>query len=219
MYKSLAGAVNRLITKIRTRNVKCSWPLEKAWTGTDLNTVVITRIKDTHTDSLQNVDAIILLWKVLKRLFAIVQLRRKEEVSVTRKRDRNCLSRGTNQTGQERVLKKEIRATKWTHPRRPRSGQLGQEKQRRQFSRRGDRAPGMLLLTNQFHDSLECLSLIPIRGQHLLRCFRDLPKPRSLFANSTVGRSCLAPVGELSRSRVFRLKRPPKNQLKKFHNW
>ena len=84
VYKSLAGAVNRLIRKIRTRNVKCSWPLEKAWTGTDLNTVVITRIKETHTDSLQNVDAIILLWKVLTRLFAIVKLRWKEEAEIKR---------------------------------------------------------------------------------------------------------------------------------------
>lgn len=84
VYKSLAGAANRLTRKIWTRNVKCSWPLVKAWTGTDLNTVVITKIKETHTDSLQNVDAIILLWKVLKRLFTIVQLRRKEEAEIKR---------------------------------------------------------------------------------------------------------------------------------------
>ena len=38
-------------------------------------TAVVTKIKGTHTDSLQNVDAIILLWMVLKRLFTIMQSR------------------------------------------------------------------------------------------------------------------------------------------------
>ena len=35
----------------------------------------------------------------------------------------------------------------------------------------------MLLLTNQFHDLFDCLSVIvflcPIRGQHFSRCFRE----------------------------------------------
>lgn len=100
----------RLIRKIRTRNVKCSWPLEKAWTGTDLNTVVITKIKETHTDSLQNVDAIILLWKVLKRLFAIVQLRRKEaeiKRSVVNSEDRPKLPKSWHKSNGSRAsLKK-----------------------------------------------------------------------------------------------------------------
>ena len=110
VYKSLAGAANRLTRKIRTRNVKCSWPLVKAWTGTDLNTVVITKIKETHTDSLQNVDAIILLWKVLKRLFAIVQLRRKEaeiKRSVVNSEDRPKLPKSWHKSNGSRAsLKK-----------------------------------------------------------------------------------------------------------------
>ena len=43
----------------------------------------------------------------------------------------------------------------------PGGGQLGQEKRRRKFSlRTGRRAPGMLLLTNKFHDAFECFSVI-----------------------------------------------------------
>ena len=43
----------------------------------------------------------------------------------------------------------------------PGDGQLGQEKRRRKFSpRTGRRAPGMLLLTNNYHDSFECFSVI-----------------------------------------------------------
>ena len=49
---------------------------------------------------------------------------------------------------------------KKTHPWRPSGGQPGAEKRRRKFSRTGEITPGMLLLTNQFHDSFECLSLI-----------------------------------------------------------
>ena len=50
------------------------------------------------------------------------------------------------------------------------------------FSRMGERAPGMLLLTNQFHDLFECLfvdCLCPIRGKNLSRGFRDLLIRRS----------------------------------------
>ena len=47
------------------------------------------------------------------------------------------------------------------HPRRPRAdGQLGRAKRRRKISRTGERAPRILFLTNQFHDSFECLSVI-----------------------------------------------------------
>ena len=43
----------------------------------------------------------------------------------------------------------------------PGGGRLGQEKRRRKFSlRTGRRVPGMLLLTNKFHDSFECFSVI-----------------------------------------------------------
>ena len=70
------------------------------------------------------------------------------------------------------------------HPRRPRGGQLGQEKRRRRrkFSRAGERAPGMLLLTDQFHNSFE----LSISGRHLSDYLRDLLIPRSLPASSTV---------------------------------
>ena len=43
--------------------------------------------------------------------------------------------------------------------RRPRGGQSGGDRRRRKFSGTDDRAPGMLLLSKQFHDSFECLSL------------------------------------------------------------
>ena len=66
---------------------------------------------------------------------------------------------------------------------------VGRKLGRRKFSRTGGRAPGMLLLTNQFQVSFQCLSLIvlyPIAGQHLSRCFPDLLTGRSLPANSAV---------------------------------
>ena len=43
--------------------------------------------------------------------------------------------------------------------RRPRGGQSGRDRRRRKFSGTDERAPGMLLLSKQFHDSFECLSL------------------------------------------------------------
>ena len=45
-------------------------------------------------------------------------------------------------------------------PRRPGSRKSGREKRWRKFSRMGERASALLLLTSQFHDSFECLSLI-----------------------------------------------------------
>ena len=64
----------------------------------------------------------------------------------------------------------------------------------------------MLLLTNQFHDLFEGLSVIwhktiilcPTRGQHLSRCCRNLLIRRRLPPNSTVHRTCLALARELS---------------------
>ena len=41
----------------------------------------------------------------------------------------------------------------------PRVGQLGHEKRRLKFSRTGKRAQGIILLTNQFYDIFECLSV------------------------------------------------------------
>ena len=49
--------------------------------------------------------------------------------------------------------------------RRPRGGQLGQEKRRQNFSRTGERAPGIILLTNQFHDIFESLSVFLVPNQ------------------------------------------------------
>ena len=48
----------------------------------------------------------------------------------------------------------------FSHPRKPRGGQLGQEKRRRKFSRTGERTPEMLFVKNQFHDLFECLSVL-----------------------------------------------------------
>ena len=45
-------------------------------------------------------------------------------------------------------------------PRKLRGGQLGQEEGRRKFSRKDRRAHGMLILTNQFHNLFEYLSVI-----------------------------------------------------------
>ena len=42
---------------------------------------------------------------------------------------------------------------------------MGREKQRGKFSIMGERAPGMLLRTNQFHKSFKCLSLIFLCAQ------------------------------------------------------
>ena len=62
----------------------------------------------------------------------------------------------------------------------------------------------MLLLMNQFHDLFEGFSgiLCPTRGQHLSRCFRNLLIRRSLPANSTVHRTCLALARELSSAKM-----------------
>ena len=68
----------------------------------------------------------------------------------------------------------------------------------------------MLLLTNQFHDLFEGLSvmwhktiiLYPTRGQHLSPCFRNLLIRRRLPPNSTVHRTCLALARELSSAKM-----------------
>ena len=72
--------------------------------------------------------------------------------------------------------------------RRPRGGQLGQEKSAKVFEN-GLGSPGDNTYTNQFHDVFKCLSvfLCPIRGQHLSGYFPDLIK-RSSPVNSTVRR-------------------------------
>ena len=68
-------------------------------------------------------------------------------------------------------LKKTFFMDKKPHPRRPSAGQRGAEKRRRKFSRTGE-INGMLLLTNQFHDSFECLSLI---GHKKICCVQSTP--------------------------------------------
>ena len=68
----------------------------------------------------------------------------------------------------------------------------------------------MLLLTNQFHDIFEGLSVIwhktiilcPTRGQYLSRCCRNLLIRRRLPPNSTVHRTCLALARELSSAKM-----------------
>ena len=61
------------------------------------------------------------------------------------------------------------------HPRRPRGGQLGQEKRRWKFSRTGERALGIALITKQFHDLFECLSVIGAQSE------ASIPATVSLF--------------------------------------
>ena len=51
------------------------------------------------------------------------------------------------------------------HSLRPRGGQ---ENGGESFSRTGERAPGMLLLTKQFHDSFECSPIVPFTLQKKL---------------------------------------------------
>ena len=100
-----------------------------------------------------------------------------------------------------------------------RGGQLGQEKRQWKFPRTGERARGMLLLTNQFHDSSECLSVIGhknIGDQHLSRCFHDLLIRRSLPANLTVCCTCdsslLPHAVQPSSRRAFSENEPSKAQ-------
>ena len=96
---------------------------------------------------------------------------------------------------QEEYLKGSLSLTPW-HPQRPRGGQSGRDKWRRKFSRMSERAPWMLLWTNQFYDSFEYLSF---GGQHLSRCFLDPVIRRSLPTNLTFHCTCLARAGELSK--------------------
>lgn len=107
------------------------------------------------------------------------------------------------------------------HRRRPRGGQLGLEKRRRRrkFSRAGERAPGMLLLTDQFHNSSE----LSISGRHLSHYLHDLLIPRSLPASSTVSSFSIVavPVWLVQESflrKEFSEKMGPQKP-KKFHNW
>ena len=92
------------------------------------------------------------------------------------------------------------------HPLWPRGGQLSREKRRR------ERAPGMLNLTNQFHDDSFDLFVIghkqyfvPNRRPWSIyrNAFRDPLIRRKLRANSIVRRFCLAHAGELSSIRLF----------------
>ena len=95
------------------------------------------------------------------------------------------------------------------HPRRPRGGQLGQEKRHERCSRTGRRASGMLLLTNQFHDLFEYLSVIVFCVQSEASIFRVACviflykgvylRTRPLFAQTSLARAV-----ELSSSKVFR---------------
>ena len=85
------------------------------------------------------------------------------------------------------------------HPRRPRGGQLGQEKRRWKFSRTGERALGIPLITKQFHDIFECLSVIGAQSEASIL--------------TTVSLAC---AGKLSSRRVFSGNEPPK-LLYQFH--
>ena len=99
-------------------------------------------------------------------------------------------------------------------PRRPRDGQLGQEKRRRKFSRTGRRGPRILLLTNQIHEFSSLIGYkknfwCPIRGQDLnvSRCFRDLLIRRSS-----------PPALSWRRAFSFSRKMSPQSLIYQFHS-
>ena len=105
------------------------------------------------------------------------------------------------------VVSLEVLGTEWSeawsfkrdsiaHPRRPRGGQLGQEKRRWKFSRTGERALGIALITKQFHDLLECLSVIGAQSEASI--------------HATVSLAC---SGKLSSRRVFSGNKPQKFTL------
>lgn len=101
------------------------------------------------------------------------------------------------------------------HPRRPRAdGQLGRGKRRQKISRTGERAPGMLLLNNQFHDSFECLSVIGNKFSNRRPASIALLSWSLYTKEITTKLDCslygLARAGEFSSS--FQWKLAPKNQ-------
>ena len=73
--------------------------------------------------------------------------------------------------------------------------QSGRDKLRPKFSRTAERNPGMLLLTNQFHDSFERLSLTG--HKKYIFCAQSEASIHSAVA--TVRRTCLARAGEQSK--------------------
>ena len=85
----------------------------------------------------------------------------------------------------------------------PRGSQLGWEKQRGKFSIMGERAPGMLLRTNQFHKSFKCLSLIFLCAQSEASIYHAafvIFLYRGVYLqNSTVHCTCLAHAGVIPR--------------------
>ena len=88
----------------------------------------------------------------------------------------------------------------------PRVGQLGQEKRRLKFSRTGKRAQGIILLTNQFYDIFECLSVfVPNQRSASIGLLSWSHKKEFTCVNSTVRRVpvWLVQGWELSSSRVF----------------
>lgn len=88
-------------------------------------------------------------------------------------------------------------------PRRLRGSQLGQEKLVAKVSIMGKKAPGILLLMNQFHNLFAVFMIFLFEEVH----------PQTRFFAVT----CLARAGQLSFRRVFGEMGPKKP--KKFHNW
>ena len=117
----------------------------------------------------------------------------------------------------------------WSHPRSPGGSQFGQEN----FQERSGagRAPGMLLVSNKFHDFFECLSvfwapkifLCPIRDQRAsiaLRSWSSYAKELTCKLDcSSYARVKLSPVldiwlvQESFSRRVFSENEPPKFTL------
>ena len=131
----------------------------------------------------------------LSKLFATLHSRKGETVS-------SCLGdkfitspvQGTSEifTVEERSHIANAHLSLTHTPRRPMGRSVGSGKFAVNLFQEREREP-LLLLTNQFHNSFKCSTVIvhektfctQIRGQHQLRCSRDLLVRRSLPANST----------------------------------
>jgi len=111
----------------------------------------------------------------------------------------------------------------WSHPRSPGGGQFGQEN----FQERtgAGRAPGMLLVSNKFHDFFEYLSvfyfLCPIRDQRAsIALSSGCSYAKELTCKldcSSYSRVKLSPVLDVWLVFRFSVKISPQSLLFKFH--
>ena len=98
-------------------------------------------------------------------------------------------------------------------PRRPRDGQLGQEKRRGKFSRTGRRGPGILLFTNQIY---EFLSLIGYKKIFFMPNQRPGSKCISLLSWSSYTKEFTCSTF-LEKSFQFFKENEPQSLIYQFH--